>query len=345
MHHQGIGLTHATVRLDPHRRGRHIIAGGLFRPCLHVQIAHDGVMDLVEGQVADGGRRGIGMPAPAQLRTDAAYIDGIAAAAGHHLHPVFHAAHGKKHRELLHLHQPMGQIGKIPQVVFHGGLGDDHRLIVDMVDARRFQQAVEGPHMQAGQLMGRHLVDGVDIHALGQQPGRTFKIQRRGGTVGERARVPVDAEPQQGSIHGFQHDPPLPQLPHQQGRDRAHGLHMARLGRDILGRGRMMVPDLNGHPFPVQQGRHMPDTLPLARIHQHEMRDLVPGDVGTFGQMVAFGIQRGHDLLQAALLRPGEQQQTAGVEEVGSQHGRKGIEIGIGMAGDQDPGRRCGHYD
>ena len=89
----------------------------------------------------------------------------------------------------------------------------------------------------------------------------------------------------------------------------------------------------------------MPDTLPLARIHQHEVGDLVPGDVGTVGQMVAFGIQRAHDLLQAALLCPGEQQQAVGIQKMGSQHGREGIEIGIGMAGDQDPGRRCGHYD
>ena len=71
------------------------------------------------------------MAAAAKGRANVAHVDGFVAAAGHHLNAVVHKADGKQHGKLLHLHEPVCQIGKITQIMLHGRFRERYLHIVD----------------------------------------------------------------------------------------------------------------------------------------------------------------------------------------------------------------------
>ena len=343
MQHDLVRRPYGLVRFHAHGGGGHVVAGRLVLAELAAQIAHNGVVHLVEHHVAHRGRGRIGMAAAAQFRTDRAHVDEFRPAAGHHLNAILHTTDGKKDGELFHFHEPVRQIGEITEIVFHGRFGNDHGNAVDGIGARRFQQAVQGAHMGAGQLVGGHVVNVVDPHAAREQPGRAFKVRRRGGAVGKGAGIAVDAEAEQGGLVRIQGD-----VGHGQRLDDKAG-HRAHLGpvadgcRHIVPGIGMMIPDLDAHIVPIQQARDMVQTIALPGIHHHEAGNRIPVDVVAFAQVVALAVKVGDNLLQAAFLRARKEQDAGRIEMPDGQHGGKGVKIGIGMAGDKG-GNSC-HQD
>ena len=73
----------------------------------------------------------------------------------------------------------------------------------------------------------------------------------------------------------------------------------------------------------------------LAGVHQYQPVEILPVQVGGFGKAIGGGIQIGVYFLQAPLLAAGEKQHAGRIEMPCGQHGRKGVEIGIGVTGDQ----------
>ena len=190
--------------------------------------------------------------------------------------------------------------------------------------------------------MGRHLIDLVDVHALAEQPGRSLKIFRRGGGVGERTRVSVNAQPQQRGLVATQTDVLRLEVLDQQAGHRAHLGQMHRIRRDIVRRVGVVIPGFDAYAGSLQQGSHMPHAAALAGVHQYQPIEILPAQVGGLGKAIGGGVQVGVYFLQATLLAAREKQHAGRIEMPRGQHGRKGVEVGIGVTGDQS-GRSGAH--
>ena len=118
--HEFIRLMNGGGGLNAHCWRRHIFARGFIGVSLGVEVAQNYIAYLVHCHGAHRGRSRVGMPAAAKGRADVANVDGLVAAAGHHLNTVVHKPDGKQHREFFHFHKAVGQIGEITQIMLHG---------------------------------------------------------------------------------------------------------------------------------------------------------------------------------------------------------------------------------
>ena len=118
--HEFIRLMNGGGGLNAHCWRRHILARGFIGVSLGVEVAQNYIAYLVHCHGAHRGRSRVGMPAAAKGRADVANVDGLVAAAGHHLNAVVHKPDGKQHRESFHFHKAVGQIGEITQIMLHG---------------------------------------------------------------------------------------------------------------------------------------------------------------------------------------------------------------------------------
>lgn len=314
MEHKLVRLADAGPGLNAHGRHRHIIPGRFVRMRLGVELPQYGFAHFVQGHGTDGGRSGVSMPAAAQRSADVAHVDRLAAAAGHHLDAVFHPADGKEHREFFHFHQAVRQVGKIAQIVLHGGLGQSHAHVVDDVGLHRLQQTVEGLNVQAGELVGGQVIYAVHVHALTEQPGRGLKVLFRRGGIGEGTRIAVNAQAQQGGFFRGKGNAALTQVAHHQAGQRAHAGRVGRVRRHVVGSVGVVVPDFQPQTWAVQQGSHMPHAAALTGVYQHQTVKGGPVQAVGGDEVVGLGVQAGIKFLQAAFLRAGKEQHAGSIK-------------------------------
>ena len=133
VHHELVCLAQRLSLLNPYGRCRHVVGGLFLAGLLHVERIEQGIAHLAQALVLDAGRGCIDVPAAAQGLAHCAHVDGAGAGAGHNLDAVVHAPYGKEHAELLHFHQLVGQVGKVPQILLKRGFSQDYLLAVEGV--------------------------------------------------------------------------------------------------------------------------------------------------------------------------------------------------------------------
>ncbi len=97
----------------------------------------------------------------------------------------------------------------------------------------------------------------------------------------------------------------------------------------------MVVIDINGNIafkelFDVGQAQGLPG------INDHKFLDALPGNAARINKTVEMFIQFFKNAFETVFLGPWKKQERTGIEMPDGNHGRKGIKVRIGMAGDEN---------
>ena len=342
--HELVRLGYGASFLHAHCRRGHVVAGLVLACLLQIEGVQDGVVHLGKALVAYAGRGRVDMAAAAKAGAHGSHVDGRRTGPCHHLDAVVHAAYGKEHSELFHLHELVRKIGKVPEIVLERRVRQHHLLVVDLVGFQGLYHAVERLHVGAGHLEGQGVVDDIYVHALAHEPGCSLVVLGRSGGIGKGTGVGVEAHAEHGGCPGRYLHHLVLHAGDEQG-DRGTGVcKVCEVRVNVVACVRMVVPDLHADAGIVQKGPDVVQARALPCVHHYE--EAVAGEVRVAVHKAAALEQIGVlayllvELVEILFLASRVEQIAGRVEPACSQHGREGIKVRVGVAGYQGLGAK-----
>ena len=198
--HQGLGMMQGGVFGGGDSGRSHHLPGNCLGPDVAVQ-ASDQLLVGLDGAHIFHCCRGRGcMAATAEVSGDGTDIDIGYSASGDQIGTSTHGSNGEQHVKILHGQEAFDDQGEIIDVIGQRQGGNDHRDILDVDAAGILDQIVQVANLLGGEVVADKLRDDVEFGPFFQEPGGRPHIVRRGGHMGERTGVLIDAEAEYGGL-------------------------------------------------------------------------------------------------------------------------------------------------
>ena len=175
------------------------------------------------------------------------------------------------------------------------------------------------------------------VRAAAHAPGQRLRVPRRRGGERERAGVLVDAEREHGGLERRHRDPALGDDAHEESDQRAVAGADQGVGVEVrrqVARVRVVVEGDDLHPVPAAQVAEVAEAVGVHGVDQDQAADGVPVHIRGVDHGDGVGVQS-LELTHVAVDGAAETDLGLGIELVRRDHGGEGVEVGVGVCGDE----------